>query len=489
MSKPNKYRNIVAEIRKERFTSVTLNDKITEGSYIAVNSSFLALGNFSLGHVAIVDPNIPRSCCGLPVIEAHKLPINDMKFSPFRSDLLATVSEDTTVKLWKIPEGGLSLTETYNRETQQFLGHKKKPLFVNFNPIAEDVIVSTDIGSVQVWNVQNSETISSIELKNWPTSCQWNRNGSLIGLTDKGKEINIFDPRQSKMAITTPGFQSPKIQKMNWIDNEVFIVAGFGKNNDREIALYDIRKVNPEGKLGNPVFGVKIDHQSGTLTPYIDPESKIIYLNARGEGSFYVYDIEPDKLNKLTTLYNDSQSLSLAMLERRALDYGKNEIDRFLKFTPKKEIEIVSIVLPRRVPGFDATLYPPVFCGEPSLNVEQWSKGENGEPKVKEINTIENKYVTKVDAFIKKEAPKKVADTPEEKIKELEKKINELTSKLEAANKTIEKLTKENTELKNQSNAGNTAPTTENKTAEPEKPTTEAQPETKTEAPAEAPAS
>ena len=440
-TKFNKYRNIVAEVKKEKYSYVYSKDKVTDGAYMAVNTTFLALGNYTQGNVVIADPNVIQKCNNLPVIEAHKMPINDMAFSPFRSDLLATASDDSTVKFWKIPEGGLK--EDIKQEDQHYLGHKKKVLLINFNPCVDNLITTSCLSSLHVLDIIQSEPICSVELKDWPTSLQWNRNGSLIGLTTKAKEIQVLDPRANKMILTTPGFQSTRKQKMAWIDNEYFVVVGFNKNNDREMNLFDIRKVKEDQTMDSPLFSFKIDRLTGILTPYIDYESKLIYLNAKGEGNFFFFDIEPDKFNKLNTLYTPEQALCLVQFERKGLDYNRNEIDRFYKFTPNNEVEIVSMILPRRNPGFDASLYPPLYCGEAVTSLSAWKEGTNNEPMVKEINTIENKWVSKVETFIKKEPVKEVPVDPQEKIKFLEQQVKELKEQLEQANLTIKKLTEE----------------------------------------------
>lgn len=40
----------------------------------------------------------------MPLIHAHSAEVTDMTFSPHSDHLLATSSDDTTVKLWEIPQ-------------------------------------------------------------------------------------------------------------------------------------------------------------------------------------------------------------------------------------------------------------------------------------------------------------------------------------------------------------------------------------------------
>lgn len=44
----------------------------------------------------------------LPLIKGHAGPVVDFDFSPFNDSLLATASEDATIKLWLIPDEGIT---------------------------------------------------------------------------------------------------------------------------------------------------------------------------------------------------------------------------------------------------------------------------------------------------------------------------------------------------------------------------------------------
>ena len=104
-------------------------------------------------------------------------------------------------------------------------------------------------------------------------------------------------------------------------------------------------------------------------------------------------------------------------------------------------------------------------CGEAALSYEQWTGGETAEPVKKEINAVENKFVSKVEVFVKQEVKVEVK-TPEDKIKELEGKIAEMSVK-------INQLTEENNKLRKQIEAKKAQAQPEEKTQEEP----EAQPE------------
>lgn len=43
-----------------------------------------------------------------PKVSGHKNPILDLAFNPFNENMIASASEDCTVKLWLIPDGGFT---------------------------------------------------------------------------------------------------------------------------------------------------------------------------------------------------------------------------------------------------------------------------------------------------------------------------------------------------------------------------------------------
>lgn len=58
---------------------------------------------------------IPYSLVGkvprhYPTINGHSAAVYDTAWNPFNDNILATGSDDCTVKLWEIPEGGLKET-------------------------------------------------------------------------------------------------------------------------------------------------------------------------------------------------------------------------------------------------------------------------------------------------------------------------------------------------------------------------------------------
>lgn len=77
----------------------------------------------------------------MPLIKGHAGPIVDFEFSPFNDQLLATASDDGLIKLWIIPEEGI--TKDVSEQDAELRGHAKKLIFAKFHPVADYTMAST----------------------------------------------------------------------------------------------------------------------------------------------------------------------------------------------------------------------------------------------------------------------------------------------------------------------------------------------------------
>ena len=438
----SKFKNALGEIKKEHFTNCNATTVSTEGRYLAVNGNFLAMSWSNQGEIVVVDSSSFCSCKpDQPRIKGRRANVLDLEFSPHSSDLLAASFDDCMVSLYKIPEGGL--TQHLTQEVQIYQKHMKKVPFVTFNPVASNVICTgAFLGDIHIWNALTGDSYVELKADETPTCIQWNPNGTLVGATTKKKTINIFDPRSNKLIMSHIINEAFQASKFAWLDNEQFVTLGWNKTKAKMMRLFDIRKVKEDLTAESEVTSIKIDSSTTVTTPFVDRESKLVYAIAKGEAMVRTFDYSTGTFIRGIDFSKGEPSISTVMFDRKCLDYNSLEVDRFARYVNSHKVFYVTYTIPRRNTGYDPTLYPPVECGEPALTYEQWVGGETAEPIKKEINTIENKFVSQVQTFVKKEV-KVEAKTPEAKIKELEGKIAELSVK-------INQLTEENAKLKKQ---------------------------------------
>ena len=438
----SKFKNAIGADKKEKFSNCSVTTVSTEGRLIAVNGNFLAMSWSNMGEVVVVDSATPFGVKpDQPRIKGHRANVLDLEFSPFSSDLLGCAFDDNSVLLYKIPEGGL--TEHMTQEVQIYQNHTKKVPFVTFNPVAADVVCSgAFLGELHVWNVIKGETFCELKADDTPTLVSWSPSGTLIGATTKNKFINIFDPRANKMILKHQINEAFQSAKFAFLDNERFVTTSWNKAGAKMLRLWDVRKVKEDLSSEGEVTGVQIDTSKTVSTPFVDRESQLLYSVGKGEAGIHIYDYSDGTFRKGINFSSTEPSICSVLFDRKCLDYNTLEVDRFARYVNSQKVYYVSFTIPRRNPGFDPTLYPPVESGEPALTYEQWTGGETAEPTKKEINTIENKFVSKVEVFVKQEV-KVEKKTPEDRIKELEGKLAEMSVK-------VNQLTEENAKLKKQ---------------------------------------
>jgi coronin-1B/1C/6 len=299
---------------------------------------------------------------------------------------------------------------------------------LSFHPCVEEILASASFdNTVNVWNIQNAQSYTKIVINETPVSLDWNYNGSLIGVTTKEKMVHVADPRTNKITLSTKCSESTKPQKMGFLDSNYLFSCGVSKTNERQIRLFDMRNFNEACST------LMLDTQTGTFMPYYDCDTGLIFLPGRGEGNIKVCEFSNSTIKYATEYRSSVPQKGIGAFPKRAMNYNKCELTRFAKLTINT-IEYLSFYFPKRVEGYDASVYPDCFCGESSLTAEEWISGEDRDVKRKNITTLDNAWCTSDLAFDKKE---------EEKVNS-----QDNSGQIEDLRKMIERLSCENSELK-----------------------------------------
>ena len=60
-------------------------------------------------------------------VSGHSRPVTDIKWNPFNDNIIASGSEDCTIKLWYIPDGGLQIgSKDLTEYLIELQGHRYK---------------------------------------------------------------------------------------------------------------------------------------------------------------------------------------------------------------------------------------------------------------------------------------------------------------------------------------------------------------------------
>lgn len=430
----SKWKNVFGEQDKTgSFDS--LNPRCTissDGSLIDVSPNFVAVNWLTSGGGAVgifETTKFQRVKGDFPLIRGHTAIVTDIKFSPFNSGLLATSSDDGTVKLWSIPEGGL--TEDIREETQKFTGHSKKAGLINFNPTVREVVATAgNDNDIFVWDITNAGDIFKIKTDDQAYNIEWNSNGSLLGAMHKDKKLRVYDVRASQQAsLTTDGHNTAKIQRMGFADGTYLFSTGFNAGGFREIKLYDTRNFE------KPIQSNKIDTLQGMLNNYYDEDTGMVYVYGKGESVVTFVEIKEGSIKTGGNYSGGDQAVGMSFFPKRTMDYNQSELARSAKLT-KDSVVYVSFKYPRRNVGFVEEFYPDCVSGEPSTTLEEWKNGAANAPLRKKITEIENKFKTEPIVFEKKVVEEKKSLTLDAALLENE----ELKKKVALLEKEIERL-------------------------------------------------
>jgi WD40 repeat protein len=379
----SKYRHVFGTPNKKEnsYDNVKVTRSAWDSNKVKVNPKFVSIcweagGG---GSIAVIPVEVQGKLKpDFPLITGHKAPVLDMDFNPFNDYLIATGSEDAYVKVWAIPEGGL--TENATEAAQVLQGHRRKVGTVDFHPTANNVLAtsSTDL-TVKLWDIEKGSELFNIGHHADIVQCvAWNYNGSLLATTCKDKKIRVFDPRTNEIVSEVDGHQGVKGSRACWLgrDNRLF-TTGFGKTSERQYMVFDTTN------MGTPLASTTIDNASGLLMPFYDADTGVLFLAGKGDGNIRYFEIteEKDYIYYLSEYKSNSPQVGMGYLPKRGVDVSTCEIARLYKATPSM-VEPISFQVPRKSDMFQDDIFPDTSSGEPSLSAEEWASGKNEEPKL-----------------------------------------------------------------------------------------------------------
>uniref|UniRef100_A0A7S1VA20 Coronin n=1 Tax=Sexangularia sp. CB-2014 TaxID=1486929 RepID=A0A7S1VA20_9EUKA len=397
----SKYRHVFTPPQKteEWFNGVRVSKTAWEGSdYVAASTSKFAMcwGTAGGGAVAVVNfsdkGKLPEGD-KMPIINGHKNPVLDLAWNPFNESLLATASEDGYSKIWKIADEGLTESLTADDAVQSLKGHRRKVGTVAWHPTANNVLAtSSQDYTVKLWDIEKGEAKVTLDgPKDLIHATQWNRDGSLLAITGKDKQIRFGDPRTANFEASWQGHDGVKGARVLFLNDGKIFSTGFDRQSSRQYRVWD-----PRGDTSKPLVSVNLDVSSGVLMPKYDYDTSILFIAGRGDGNirFFEYTGE-DKLIYPLSEHKGVPYKGGAWVPKTGCNVSENEIARFLGLCePKNAVIPVPFIVPRKSDLFQDDIFPETAdgVGEPSLTLAEYFDGKNADPKTV---SLENGFVRK----------------------------------------------------------------------------------------------
>jgi len=385
----SKFRHVFGQAEKpdKCFSDIRITKSAWDSNFCVVNPKFLAVsieGGGGGPFLVLTHEETGRIPKSKAIFDGHAAPVLDLAWSPFNDNIIATCSEDCTIKIWVIPDGGISET---TREAQLTLtGHQKRVLIVSWHPVAENVLLSAGADNMMVlWDVGNGCALTEIGChSDNPLSVSWNYDGSLLATTCKDKYLRVIDPRSTEVVQERKAAHAgTKTSKVVFLKDGRILTFGFSKMSDRQYALWD------SGDLSQPIVIEDIDKASGVIFPFYDPDTEIVYAAGKGDGSIRYFEITEEEpyIHYISTYSSQQSQRGLGWMPKRGCDTTRCEVVRMYKLHANK-IEPISFTVPRKSELFQADIYPDTVSADPAISCEEWWSGTNATPKLMDMGTL-----------------------------------------------------------------------------------------------------
>lgn len=200
----SKFRHVYGQAlkREQCYDNIRVSKSSWDSTFCAVNPKFLAIIVESAGGGAfIVLPHnkVGRIAADHALVGGHKGPVLDIAWCPHNDNVIASGSEDCVVKVWQIPDGGL--TRTLTEPVVDLVHHQRRVGLVLWHPSALNILLTAGSDNlIVIWNVGTGEALVLIECHpDTIYSACWNWDGSQLVTTCKDKKIRILNPRTGEI--------------------------------------------------------------------------------------------------------------------------------------------------------------------------------------------------------------------------------------------------------------------------------------------------
>lgn len=377
----SKFRHVFGQALKndQCYDDIRVSRVTWDSLFCAVNPKFVAIvveasggGAFlvlPLQKTGRIDPSHPTVC-------GHKSPVLDIEWCPHNDHIIASGSDDCTVKVWEIPENGVQSPITEPLISLDY--HSKKVGIVSWHPTASNVLLSAGCDNlIVIWNLEEGEPQIILDMHpDLIYNVCWNRNGSLLCTACKDKTIRVIDPRKNEIiAEKERAHEGSRPMRAIFLEDTRILTTGFDRMSERHLALWDTENME------EPMTLVELNVASGVLMPFYDFDSKVIYLCGKGDTtiSYYEFTHEDPYLHYLSVFSSGSTQRGMGYMPKRGLNVNKCEIARFYKLQERK-CEPIVMTVPRKSDLFQDDLYPDTAGPEPALEAAEWFEGKNADP-------------------------------------------------------------------------------------------------------------
>ena len=130
--------------------------------------------------------------------------------------------DDGNVRVWRVPEGGLTADVT--EPVRKISAHGQRINALAFHPLAENVLVTTaneqPQATIKYWDVATGELLQTLTgFTDIVFGFAHNFDGSLLAVVSKDARVRIFDARSGALVQEGPGHDGTRGARVTWLGN------------------------------------------------------------------------------------------------------------------------------------------------------------------------------------------------------------------------------------------------------------------------------
>lgn len=354
----------------------------SENGRIRISSKYIAVASAGTGgQVGILRHDSPGRAPAMIAKIVHGADVVCMEFDPFDPAVLATAGSDCILQMWRVPDTA-TLGEEASFELVEYIHVTADRIHqIHFHPGAKGVVavLASEAGEYSVY-VYNGLMLHFIigKTDEGIHSFAWSPDGENIALTTKkSKQLRVYNVRTQELVGSGLSMDSIRPCGIAWLNDHQVVLTGFGIGSQREASLHNV------SDLSKPVAKKIIDVGPGILTPIVDCDCNIIYLDDHGSRLTHAFEVVGSKqLVELPKYESALPSLGMAALPKKYVDVRRSELLLGYRLNAQA-IEPIGFRVPRKRPEyFQDDIYPDTIDWEtPSVDAMAWVSGTKASPK------------------------------------------------------------------------------------------------------------
>ncbi|XP_046549809.1 LOW QUALITY PROTEIN: coronin-1C-like [Haliotis rubra] len=376
----SKFRHVFGQAlkRDQCYDNIRITKSSWDSRYCDVNPKYVAVITEAAGGGSFLV--LPLSKVGRverdsPLVAGHKAAVLDISWCPHNDDVIASASEDCTIKIWQIPEGGL--TKPLTEPVVDLVAHQRRVSCVKWHPTAHNVLLSAGSDNkIFIWNVGTGEVFTEIDLPDLPLSASFNFNGSKFACTCKDKKLRVYNSRSGECLQEEPGHAGAKPAQVVYLKDGLIFTTGFSRMSERQYALWDEKDLSKAKEMN------ELDNSNGVMFPMYDADVNMVYLCGKGDSQIRYFEVTDEEpyVHYLNTYQSKEAGRGVGFMSKRGLNVNNCEIARIYKLHNSGLCEVIPFTVPRKSELFQDDLYPDTPSDTPALSAEEWFGGKDAEP-------------------------------------------------------------------------------------------------------------